>query len=120
MTTKKMLLFVFMICSFTIVSAQTKSNVEIDVAEMEGHIITRVKLAKDYYMTSTDSDAGQTFDERTKRLSLKVKEIFNEYREMRLYQNKSGTKSAAINEMINTELKHIRLSLNYMNLPTDL
>ena len=38
MTTKKMLLFVFMICSFTIVSAQTKSNVEIDVAEMEGQI----------------------------------------------------------------------------------
>jgi hypothetical protein len=120
MTIKKMLLFVFMLCSFTILSAQTKSNLEVESAEMEGHVITRVKLAKEYYMTSTDSDAGQTFDERTKRLSLKVKEIFNEYREKRLYQNKSGTRNAALNELIATELKHIRMSLNYMNLPTDL
>lgn len=120
MTTKKIILCLVMLCSITIGSAQTISNIEIDVADMEGHVITNVKLAKDYYMTSTDSDAGQTFDERTKRLSLKVKEIFNEYRELRLYQNKSGTRSAAINEMINTELKRIRMSLNYMNLPTDL
>ncbi len=120
MTTKKIILCLVMLCSFTIVSAQTKSTIEIDSAEMEGHVISRVKLAKDYYMTSTDSDAGQTFDERTKRLSLKVKEIFNEYREMRLYQNKSGTRNAALNELIATELKHIRMSLNYMNLPTDL
>ena len=120
MTTKKIILCLVMLCSFTVVSAQTKNNVEFDVSEMGGHIITRVKLAKEYYMTSTDSDAGQTFDDRTKRLSLKVKEIFNEYREMRLYQNKSGSRNPDINEMIATELKHIRLSLNYMNLPTDL
>lgn len=121
MTTKRILLFVFMLCSITIVNAQTSSNTEPTILEMSGEIISKVKLAKDYYMTSTDVEAGNTFDDRTVRLSLKVKEIFKEYTAIRTEQNKRDLqKKNNSNAIINEELKHIRQSLHYMNLPTDL
>jgi len=121
MDAKKILLCFLMLCSITIVKGQT-SVIEVPtVVEMTGELITKVKLAKDYFMTSMDADAGKTFEERTTKLTAKVKALFNEYRNSRTDQNKKNSmKSEDSKESINSELKEVRQRLQYMNLPSDI
>jgi hypothetical protein len=111
-----------MLCSITIVKAQTNVNEGLSVSEMAGEMVTKVKLAKEYFMTSYDVVAGKTFEERTANLTIKTKALFNEYRDIRTEQNKRGllATNKDIKESINNELKAIRQTLHYMNLPTDL
>ena len=121
MDAKKIILCLIMLCSITIVKGQTIVNEVPTVVEMTGELVTKVKLAKEYFMTSTDADAGKTFEERTTKLTTKVKALFNEYRDSRTDQNKKGSMSSNdIKESISSELKVARLKLQYMNLPTDL
>ena len=121
MDAKKIILCLIMLCSITIVKGQTTVNEVPTIVEMTGELVTKVKLAKEYYMTSTDADAGKTFEERTTKLTTKVKALFNEYRDSRTDQNKKGSMTSKdIKESISTELKVARLKLQYMNLPSDL
>jgi hypothetical protein len=122
MNAKKVVLCLLMLCSITFVKAQTAVN-EISLStEMSGEIVTKVKLAKEYFMTSADPDAGRTFDERTANLSKKVKVLFQEYRDTRTVQIKKDSinTSQDIRDVIENEEKNIRQVLHYMNLPTDL
>lgn len=48
-----------------------------------GELISQVKLAKEYYMTSTDPAAGNTFEERTANLSKKIKSLFETFKQTR-------------------------------------
>jgi hypothetical protein len=121
MNAKKILFCLVMLCSITIVKGQTSGNEVPTVVEMTGELVTKVKLAKEYFMTSTDSDAGKTFEERTNKLTAKVKELFTEYRNSRTNQNKKDSMySGDIKESISSELKVARLKLQYMNLPSDI
>jgi hypothetical protein len=121
MEARKIILCVIMLCSITIVKGQTSVNEVPTVVEMTGELVTKVKLAKEYFMTSTDADAGKTFEERTTKLTAKVKALFNDYRKSRTDQNKKDSMySGDIKESIISELKEARLKLQYMNLPSDL
>lgn len=121
MDVKKIIFCLVMLCSITIVKGQT-SVIEVPtVVEMTGELITNVKLAKDYFMTSTDVEAGKNFEERIAKLTTKVKALFNEYRDSRTEQNKKGfVKSKDSNERIIRELEEVRMRLQYMNLPSDI
>jgi DNA-binding ferritin-like protein len=122
MNAKKVVLCLLMLCSITFVKAQTAVNEVSSVTEMSGEIITKVKLAKEYFITSTDPDVGRTFDERVANLSKKVKVLFQEYRDTRTAQIKKDSinTSQDIRDVIENEEKNIRQVLHYMNLPTDL
>jgi hypothetical protein len=121
MNAKKIILCLVMLCSITIIKAQSNVNDAPSVSEMAGDMVTKVKLAKEYFMTSNDEAAGKTFEERTSNLTTKTKAIFNDYRLVRTEQNKKGLfETKDIKESINHELNLIRLTLHYMNLPTDL
>jgi hypothetical protein len=122
MNAKKSILCLVMLCSITIVKAQSNVNEVPSVTEMAGEMVTKVKLAKEYFMTSYDVVAGKTFEERTANLTTKTKALFNEYRDVRTDQNKRALLAANkdIKESINNELRAIRQTLQYMNLPTDL
>jgi hypothetical protein len=122
MNAKKIILCLVMLCSITIVKAQSNVNEVPSVTEMAGEMVTKVKLAKEYFMTSYDVVAGKTFEERTANLTTKTKALFNEYRDVRTDQNKRALLAANkdIKESINNELRAIRQTLQYMNLPTDL
>ena len=121
MNAKKILLCLVMLCSISIVKGQASINEVSTVGEMGGELVTKVKLAKEYFMTSTDADAGTTYEERTNKLTAKVKELFTEYRNSRTDQNKKDSmKIGDIKESIISELKQIRMKLQYMNLPSDL
>ena len=121
MDAKKILLCLVMLCSITIVKGQTSVNEIPTVVGMTGELVTKVKLAKEYFMTSTDADAGKTFEERTTKLTAKVKALFNDYRNSRIDQNKKDSmKSEDSMESISSELKVARLKLQYMNLPSDI
>jgi hypothetical protein len=122
MSSKNLVLSLLLLFSMSIVKAQTAVN-EVSLSiEMSGEIVTKVKLAKEYFMTSTDPDAGRTFDERTANLSKKVKVLFQEYRDTRTAQIKKDSinTSQDIRYVIESEEKNIRQVLHYMNLPTDL
>jgi hypothetical protein len=122
MFSKNLVLSLLLLFSMSIVKAQTAVN-EVSLSiEMSGEIVTKVKLAKEYFMTSTDPDAGRTFDERTANLSKKVKVLFQEYRDTRTAQIKKDSinTSQDIRYVIESEEKNIRQVLHYMNLPTDL
>jgi hypothetical protein len=121
MNAKKIILCLVMLCSITIVKAQSNVNEVPSVTEMAGEMVTKVKLAKEYFMTSNDVVAGKTFEERTANLTTKTKALFNEYRDIRTDQNKRGllATNKDIKESINNELRAIRQTLQYMNLPTD-
>jgi hypothetical protein len=122
MNAKKIILCLVMLCSITIVKAQSNVNKVPSVTEMSGEIVTKVKLAKEYFMTSTDPGVGRTFDERVENLSKKVKVLFQEYRDTRTAQIKKDSinTSQDIRDVIENEEKNIRQVLHYMNLPTDL
>jgi hypothetical protein len=121
MNAKKIILCLVMLCCITIVKAQSNVNEALSVSEMAGEMVTKVKLAKEYFMTSNDVVAGKTFEDRTANLSSKTKALFDEYRVVRTDQNKRGLfLSKDIKESINYELSIIRQTLHYMNLPTDL
>ena len=121
MDAKKIIFCLVMLCSITIVKGQTSFNEVPTTVEMTGELVTKVKLAKEYFMTSADADAGKTFEERTTKLTTKVKALFNEYRDSRTNQNKKGSMmSNDIKESISSELKEVRQRLQYMNLPSDL
>jgi DNA-binding ferritin-like protein len=122
MNAKKVVLCLLMLCSITFVKAQTAVNEVSSVTEMSGEIVTKVKLAKEYFITSTDPDVGRTFDERVANLSKKVKVLFQEYRDTRTAQIKKDSinTSQDIRDVIENEEKNIRQVLHYMNLPTDL
>jgi hypothetical protein len=121
MNAKKIIFCLVMLCSITIVKGQSSINEIPTVVEMTGELVTKVKLAKEYFMTSTDSDAGKTFEERINKLTAKVKELFTEYRNSRTNQNKKDSiKSEDSKESISSELKVARLKLQYMNLPSDI
>ena len=121
MNAKKILFCLVMLCSITIVKGQSSVNEVPTVVEMTGELVTKVKLAKEYFMTSTDADAGKSFEERTTKLTTKVRELFNEYRNSRANQNKKDSMySGDIKESISSELKVARLKLQYMNLPSDI
>jgi hypothetical protein len=122
MNAKKVVLCLLMLCSITFVKAQTAANEVSSVTEMSGEIVTKVKLAKEYFITSTDPDVGRTFDERVANLSKKVKVLFQEYRDTRTAQIKKDSinTSQDIRDVIENEEKNIRQVLHYMNLPTDL
>jgi hypothetical protein len=122
MNAKKVVLCLLMLCSITIVKAQTAVNEVSLSTEMSGEIVTKVKLAKEYFMTSTDPDVGRTFDERTANLLKKVKVLFQDYRDTRTAQIKKDSinSSQDIRDVIENEEKNIRQVLHYMNLPTDL
>ena len=121
MNAKKILFCLVMLCSITIVKGQASVNEVPTVVEMTGELVTKVKLAKEYFMTSTDADAGKTFEERTTKLTAKVKVLFNEYRNSRIDQNKRDSmKSEDSKESISSELEQVRMKLQYMNLPADI
>jgi multidrug resistance efflux pump len=121
MDAKKILFCLVMLCSITIVKGQASVNEVPTVIEMTGELVTKVKLAKEYFMTSTDVDAGKTYEERTNKLTAKVKELFTEYKNSRTEQNKKDSiKSQDSMESISSELKVARLKLQYMNLPSDI
>ncbi|OAB26918.1 hypothetical protein FBFR_12470 [Flavobacterium fryxellicola] len=110
-----------MLCSITIVKAQSNINEAPSVSEMAGEMITKVKLAKEYFITTNDKVAGKTFEQRISNLTTKTKALFNEYRVVRTDLNRIGLfDTKDIKESINNELSAIRLTLHYMNLPTDL
>ena len=121
MNAKKILFCLVMLCSITIVKGQASVDEVPTVVEMTGELVTKVKLAKEYFMTSTDADAGKTFEERTTKLTAKVKALFNEYRNSRIDQNKKDSMNIEDSkESISSELKVARLKLQYMNLPSDI
>jgi hypothetical protein len=122
MNAKKIILCLVMLCSITIVKAQSNVNKVPSVTEMSGEIVTKVKLAKEYFMTSTDPGVGRTFDERVENLSKKVKVLFQEYRDTRTAQIKKDVvnTSEIVVAIIKEEELYIRQTLHYMNLPTDL
>jgi hypothetical protein len=121
MDAKKIIFCLVMLCSITFVKGQTSVNEVPSVVEMTGELVTKVKLAKEYFMTSTDADAGKTFEERSTKLTTKVKALFTEYKNSRTDQNnKNSMVSGDIKESISSELKDVRQKLQYMNLPSDL
>jgi hypothetical protein len=121
MDAKKIIFCLVMLCSITIVKGQTSLNEVPTVVEMTGELVTKVKLAKEYFMTSTDADAGKTFEERNNKLTAKVKALFNEFRDSRTDQiKKDAMISEDSKESISSELKEVRQRLQYMNLPSDL
>jgi hypothetical protein len=73
MNAKKVVLCLLMLASITFVKAQIAVNEVSSVTEMSGEIVTKVKLAKEYFITSTDPDAGRTFDERVANLSVGIR-----------------------------------------------
>lgn len=89
MTSKNFILSLLLLFSISIAKSQTITNQVPPLSEFSGEIVSKVKLAKEYYMTSNDADAGRTFDERTANLSKKIKALFQEFREKRTvqYQN---------------------------------
>jgi hypothetical protein len=110
-----------MLCSITIVKGPTSLNKAPTVVEMTRELVTKVKLTKEYFMTSTDADAGKTFEERSTKLTAKVKALFNEFKDSRTDQNKKDTMiSEDSKNSISSELKEVRQRLQYMNLPSDL
>jgi hypothetical protein len=122
MNAKKIILCLVMLCSITIVKAQSNVNEVPSVTEMSGEMVTKVKLAKEYFMTSSDPDVGRTFDERIANLAKKVKGLFQDYRDTRTAQIKKDVinTSEDIIAILKNEEKDIRQTLHYMNLPTDL
>jgi hypothetical protein len=122
MDAKKVVLCLLMLCSITFLKAQTTANDLFVTTEMSSEIVTKVKLAKEYFMTSSDPDVGRTFDERIANLSKKIKVLFQEYRETRTAQIMKDVinTSQDIVAIIKNEEKDIRQTLHYMNLPTDL
>jgi hypothetical protein len=122
MNAKKVVLCLLVLCSITFLKAQTAVNEVSLSTEMSGEIVSKVKLAKEYFMTSSDPDVGRTFDERIANLSKKVKGLFQEYRDTRTAQIKKDVinTSEDIIAIIKNEEKDIRQTLHYMNLPTDL
>ena len=118
MDAKKIVLCLLMLCSITISKAQIVANEVPNITEMSGEIVTKVKLAKEYFMNSLDSYAGVTYEERTIKLTNKVKELFKDYRDARTNQSKN--KNVDIKDLIANEVTIIRQKLHYMNLPTDL
>lgn len=89
MTTKLIALSLFLISNLAIAQSPKITNQVSSLSEYSGKIVSKVKLAKDYYMTSTDSAAGRNFEERTANLSIKIKMLFQDFREKRTiqYQN---------------------------------
>ena len=89
MTSKKIVLSLLLLFSISTAKSQTITNQVPSLSEFSGEIVSKVKLAKEYFMTSSDPDAGRTFDERTANLSKKIKALFQEFREKRTtqYQN---------------------------------
>ncbi|MDB5206111.1 MAG: hypothetical protein JWR72_1186 [Flavisolibacter sp.] len=63
-----------------------KEEVFNQVSELSSHqgvIVTSIKLAKDYYMNSTDPAAGNTFQQRRANLLKEVKTMFSEFKTAR-------------------------------------
>jgi len=89
MPLKNQILSLLLLFSISTAKSQTITNQVPSLSEFSGEIVSKVKLAKEYYMTSQDPDAGNTFEERTANLSKKIKSLFKEFREKRTtqYQN---------------------------------
>jgi len=51
--------------------------------ELSGEMVSQVKLAKEYFMTSSDPAAGKDFEERTANLSKRIVQIFQNFRNNR-------------------------------------
>jgi|GEM_PF-5261179 len=51
--------------------------------ELSGEMISQVKLAKEYFMTSLDPAAGKDFEERTTNLSKRIANIFQKFKSNR-------------------------------------
>lgn len=47
--------------------------------DYSNEIISQVKVAKEYFMTSTDVAAGRTYEERVRNLSIAVKKLFENF-----------------------------------------
>lgn len=91
---KKLLLIGMTIILFiTDINAQLTSNpygikeeVFNQVSELSNHqgvIVTSIKLAKEYYMNSTDPAAGNTFQQRRANLLKEVKNMFADFKSTR-------------------------------------
>lgn len=121
MKLKQITLMLLMLLCITVANAQSKTNEIPTSEELASDLITKVKMAKEYFMTSTDAAAGTSFDERSDKLSTKVKALFTDYKvrmENADFKKAQLKKSSEGNVFI--ELKEIRRRLQYLNLPTDL
>jgi hypothetical protein len=64
------------------------SNTPPPLSQSSGDMVSEIKMAKEYYMNSSAPDAGQTYDERKKNLSVRIKKIFEEFSTKRTNQYK--------------------------------
>jgi hypothetical protein len=53
------------------------------VSKYIGELVSKSKVAKDYYMYSTDEAAGRTFEERTKNLAKHIVPLLKEFADLR-------------------------------------
>ncbi len=72
--------------SISLLKSQEITNTPPLISESIAEITSKIKLAKDYYMNSPDEDAGKTFEQRTAKLSEKIKSIFKDFKEKRTEQ----------------------------------
>lgn len=121
MKAKKIIVTVVMLLSITISSAQAKSSETPTLNELANNLVIKVKMAKEYFMTSTDAAAGTSFDERSEKLSTKVRALFIEYK-VRMENPDFKNAQLKSNDPNNffIELTEIRRRLQYLNLPIDL
>ena len=121
MKAKKIIVTLVMLLSITISNAQAKASETPTLNELANDLVIKVKMAKEYFMTSTDGSAGISFDERSEKLSTKVKALFTEYK---IRMENQGFKNAQLksNDPNNVfiELPEVRRRLQYLNLPIDL
>jgi hypothetical protein len=92
MTIKNLLLLCFLLPAF-FAKAQSHlttqvSNTAPPVSQLSGDMVSEIKMAKEYYMTSNAPDAGQTYDERKKNLSTRTRKIFEDFSTKRTNQYK--------------------------------
>ena len=121
MKPKKIIVTLLMLFSITISSAQAKASETPMLNELANDLVIKVKMAKEYFMTSSDAAAGTSFDERSEKLSIKVRALFFDYKvrmENQDFKNALLKSNDPNNFFI--ELTEVRRRLQYLYLPIDL
>jgi len=89
MSLKNIILSLMLLFSASVAKPQSITNQVPSISEFSGEIVSKVKLAKEYFMESNGPDVGRDFEERTANLSKRIVALFQEFREKRTtqYQN---------------------------------
>lgn len=72
--------------SISLLKSQEITNAPSPLSESITEMTSKIRLAKDYYMNSQDEDAGKTFEQRTAKLSERIKFLFKDFKDKRAEQ----------------------------------